>query len=151
MSKRISLAGKYPHLALIVDDSDFERLSRYKWHYSNGYAKVKRPGGKNVYAHHMVIGRQPGKDIDHINRDRLDVRAANLRFLSHGENAVNGKLRSNNRSGHRGVSWYEPYGKWRVAIHVNGRMKNFGYFASKYAAIAAAEAAYDSLYPGVVA
>jgi len=50
----------------------------------------------------MYTGRDPGKlVVDHINRDRSDNRACNLRAISHSENNLNRKCYG--ASGHRGV------------------------------------------------
>lgn len=66
---------------------------------------------------HAVINKTPkGYDTDHINRNRLDNRRANLRTVTHQENLYNNPLRPNNKSGHAGITWHKPNSQWRVKV-----------------------------------
>jgi hypothetical protein len=42
-----------------------------------------------------------------------------------------------NTSGHRGVSWYKPYEKWKASICVMGQRVFLGHFKNKKKAITA--------------
>lgn len=70
--------------------------------------------------------------IDHISKDRLDNRKSNLRTVSKSQNSLNTKLRKDNKSGCRGISWDKERNKWFVRIAVNrknialGRYKDIG-------------------------
>ena len=44
-----------------------------------------------------------GVQVDHINGDPLDNRKENLRICMHSENCRNRKVRSDSRSGYKGV------------------------------------------------
>ena len=78
-------AGKYAE----VDAEDYVRLNRYKWFLRNTYA-VAVVDGCTVRMHRMVMNEDdPRVVIDHMNRDRLDNRASNLRRLTPIENANN--------------------------------------------------------------
>jgi len=73
----------------IVDDSDFCIVSQYRWYLNNGYA-VSRIKGIATYMHVFLIGKAPGcHHIDHINRNKLDNRRANLRIVTAAENLRN--------------------------------------------------------------
>ena len=74
------------------------------------------------------MGKKAGYEIDHINRDVLDNRKTNLRFVTHSQNIINAKIQSNNKSGHKGVSWAKHMNKWRAQIKDNGKTKHLGYF-----------------------
>lgn len=83
-----------------VDDEDYERLCGYKYSFSNhGYARrYCKERSKNVRTstcilmHHEIIGIPPvGLMVDHINRDRLDNRKSNLRFVTRKQNNANRK------------------------------------------------------------
>lgn len=86
-----------------------------------------------------VFGDWPRDQIDHINRDRSDNRLENLRLASVSDNACNGRLRSTNTSGFRGVSLIKKNTKrpWLAQIVKDGRQYGLGYYATK-------EEAYDA-------
>jgi len=80
--------------------------------------------------------------VDHINGDKSDNRALNLRPTNHAENARN---RWYHRSNQAGVVWYKPSRKWRSQIWAEGKNKCLGYFSCVDDAIkarVAAEATY---------
>lgn len=57
------------------------------------------------------------KIIDHINtHDHLDNRKCNLRRTDYSTNAINIKLKSNNTSGYRNISYDKSKDKWIVKI-----------------------------------
>ncbi len=84
-----------------IDESDFSMLCAHKWYFSQGYATTNRHrlgcGRKdtdrniNVAMHRMLMGPppRPGLCVDHINRDRLDNRRDNLRWVTSTQNARN--------------------------------------------------------------
>jgi hypothetical protein len=73
-------------------DATFKDLvAAWTWRKVSGYAaSVQRHGGKHrtVYLHRVVAGADhgDGSDVDHINHDKLDNRAVNLRRVTHAEN-----------------------------------------------------------------
>ncbi len=76
------------------------------------------------------------KNVDHINRDRLDNDIDNLRWATSKENGQNASIKINNTSGTTGVIWKKKAKKWQVQISVNGKRKSGGYFDNKNEAIA---------------
>lgn len=129
----------------IVDDSDYGELSRYRWHYSNGYARrcIKNGGrGKALKMHRQIIKVPSGYQIDHINHNKLDNRRENLRICTAGENQRNRLITTSNRSGYKGVCWSKDSHKWQAQIKVNRKMTYLGMFSDvKDAAIAYNQAA----------
>ena len=87
--KKISL-GNGSHC--LVDDEDFEYLNQFRWYKAGrGYA-VGRMGTRKVFKMHRIISKAPdGKEVDHINRNKLDNRKENLRIVTHIENMQNMK------------------------------------------------------------
>jgi len=72
------------HVAL-VDDADFDWLSRSKWHCSNdGYAV-----SGVVVMHRLIMDAPDGMEVDHIDRNKLNNRRSNLRVCTHAENMRN--------------------------------------------------------------
>jgi len=98
-----------------IDIEDVEKVSAYRWVMAHGYVKKNRP---SEYLHQFLIGKQTGYVNDHINRDPLDNRKSNLRFLKHSENLCNRGLPQNNTSGYKGVSFSNKRGKWCSFIHL---------------------------------
>ena len=78
--------------------------------------------GKNWFIHRLVFLMQHGympKIVDHINGNTKDNRIENLREANDCENAHNAKLRVNNVSGVKGVSWNKDREKWVVRVNHN--------------------------------
>ena len=100
--------------------------------HSRGYLYVVIEG-KLVLAHRAawiaVHGEIPkAMVIDHINREKIDNRIANLRAVSQSNNTANAKLSSVNTSGYRGVS--KRGSKWQAYINLDGKRKHLGYYES---------------------
>ena len=79
---------------VIVDTEDLPRILEYRWFLGNhGYATSRR---LNNTLHSFLMGKRPeGKrDIDHINRNKLDNRKTNLRFASRQLNELNKDCKS---------------------------------------------------------
>lgn len=125
-------------LRVIVDDIDSD-LAEISWSlHSYGYAvrtvKYNDGSGASVYLHRTVLERKlgrnlnPGEKVDHSNRNKRDNRRSNLRLATQSQNIFNGKLRTNNSSGHTGVSWFKRTSSWKVRIVVNYADIHLGYF-----------------------
>jgi hypothetical protein len=69
--------------------------------------------------------------VDHINRDSLDNRRANLRLATRSQNNMNRSGRKGASSKYKGVSWYKSRKRWRAMIKVEGKRKSLGYFESE--------------------
>lgn len=101
---------------------------------SDGY-RISAIFGRYIRAHRAAWaihhGEWPSGEIDHINGVRDDNRLINIRDCKHHENMRNGLIRSNNKSGFKGVSWDEEAGKWRAQICYAGKKKSLGRFCSE--------------------
>ncbi|MFC7799198.1 HNH endonuclease [Bacillus subtilis] len=111
----------------LVDDSDFEELSKYKWsktrkdHRRTEYARtnIKIAGMyKTRSMHRLILGLSTADRIivDHINGNGLDNRRVNLRLANYSDNAANVKLNKNNTSGYKGVNYRRERSLWRTEI-----------------------------------
>jgi hypothetical protein len=118
----------------MVDEADFAELSRHRWHLSDtGYAcrwVGPRKARKRVRMHRFVLGDALGMtdQVDHLNRDRLDNRRANLRPVAlDGFNKQNVPARAGSTSQHRGVSYDRTRQKWVAQAKCAGKrlMKRF--------------------------
>lgn len=121
-----------------IDESDYEAVSRYSWHIGDGgYPHTMRgqgapgPNGRwPIRLHEFLLGPAgSGLVWDHRNRSPLDNRRENLRRVTQMINARNSRLRSNNRSGVKGVSWNVERRRWVAYITPRpGKMLNLGRF-----------------------
>ena len=122
-----------------IVDKEFSYLDKYYWYCSNGYAinnKLER-------MHHKIIGKPKiGFEVDHKNRDRLDNRLCNLRFVTSQQNSMNVSTHRDNVAGYKGV--FKNHYKWSARIKVNSKQIRLGEYATtKEAALAYNKAAIE--------
>lgn len=122
-------------MAALVDDDDFERLSKFNWHYTTkGYAVRKSSvvgDLSQVFMHREILNCPKGKFVDHVNRNKLDNRKENLRIADAKQNGANRDLLSNNSSGYIGVSYNKKMKKWSASTRVNCKQKHLGFYETK--------------------
>ena len=98
----------------------------------NGYLAIKLFG--RPYLEHRLIwlwhGNELDGDIDHIDGNPLNNKIENLRTASHSENMRNAKMRSDNKSGVKGVSWCKTKRKWKVQLWFGSRQQYLGRYDS---------------------
>lgn len=83
----------------------------------------------------LIHDRWPAAQIDHINCDPSDNRPCNLREATPAENSRNQRIRSNNKSGYKGVFFLR--GRWMASIRLDGKHKYLGIFDTAEEASAA--------------
>ena len=74
--------------------------------------------------------------IDHKNLDPGDNRWSNLREASHSQNCANKRVRTDSRSGIKGVKQDSRTGRWRADICVRGKSFCLGHRATQEEAAA---------------
>lgn len=119
----------------IVDDCDFERLSKFKWQsftrgkctYARRSVKVKRET-KNFSMHNEILGL---KNIDHIDGNGLNNKRDNMRPCSHVENMRNRRKHIFKTSKFKGVAWKKTHQKFESYIRMAGTLIPLGYFDSQ--------------------
>lgn len=135
MKKILLSQGRYA----LVDDEDFEELSRYNWSYYKNHNvsyAIRRalrtenmtPTRKTIHMHRVVLGAKEGQQVDHINGNGLDNRRSNLRICTHAENMRNRGKQVNNTSGFKGVVFHNQRNKWQARMRLNGKIHSFGLF-----------------------
>lgn len=77
-----------------------------------------------VWCHHH--GCWPDGGLDHRDGDPSNNKIINLRLATPTQNMFNSKIRADNTSGHKGVSWSKQWNKWVVYIDVNGTRLTLG-------------------------
>jgi len=115
-------------LHAIVDAADYEWLSQYKWFlWGAGYAARRVPGGV-LLMHREITQAPPGRDVDHINGNRLDNRRSNLRICTRAENLRNTPKRQGCLSLYKGVSSNHRHKNWFAQIWFEGDNIRLGTF-----------------------
>jgi hypothetical protein len=105
---RIPLRNKYKIIVeySIVDEDDYDKVMKHKWHLTNGgYARGKIKD-KMLFLHHFVFKKPKNKYvIDHLNGDKLDNQNNNIDEVSSSVNNQNKpKKKGNHTSIYKGVS-----------------------------------------------
>jgi hypothetical protein len=140
---------------VIVDAQDFPELSKYVWWADHSYGSYrvirlvnKDRGHTALQIHRQIMEKENtnfekevytrlrGNDnkelklvVDHINRNSLDNRRANLRLATHLENARNRiKINKKCSSKYKGVCWSKHHKKWQAAINFKRKSIHLGYF-----------------------
>ena len=135
----------------VLDREDWAWAKEHKWHAtSRGYAaRNARPGEeKNSFLHREIalhmFGEEAlkGKEVDHIDRNRLNNSRQNLRLATHKQNARNRSKTKTNTSGVTGVSWDKSSQKWRAKLG----SKHLGFFATRKGAAEARKQAERELF-----
>lgn len=118
----------------LVDDTDYDLLSQWKWTASVGpytvYAYRKSGPSEcqqNILMHRVILQARLGARIDHWDGNGLHNWRGNLRFCTPRQNMLNQRIRSDNTSGYRGVGWQKRERRWRVKLFG----KTVGYFKAK--------------------
>lgn len=139
-------------LIAVVDDKDYERLSKHKWCACKGYGFRRLPAvnGKRqgVWMHREILGLDPANPLrgDHRDGNGLNNRRYNLRVSTPAQNARNSRNRTNNTSGFKGVTLRKDTGRWKATIETAGVTHHLGYHATPEAAHEAYCAAANKLF-----
>ena len=146
---RLALScGQY----VIVDDDDLPLLTSHQWfakpaHGGKFYAMRRAPGNVSLYMHRVLMNAPAGVEVDHINRDPLDNRRANLRLCTRNQNAWNARARQKGLRpeaiGLRGVMLDPQNGRplWRARVKANGER----YYGKRRATALQAAFDYDEI------
>lgn len=124
-------------LKTLVDDEDFEELSKFTWYsvehagciYAQRTLNVKT--GKLYKSYAVLMHRQilrPEGIIDHKDGNGLNNQRSNLRKCTHQQNMFNRKARKNSSSKYKGASRIKKTGKWLAVINVGNEHHRLGLF-----------------------
>lgn len=117
----------------IIDDVDYENVSRYHWILHDGYAQ-SRQGKNTIHMGRLILNCPVGMEVDHINHDKLDNRRANLRIVTRSQNCANRRSFKNATSQYKGVSWNKQTHCWMANIKKDGEQFYLGMFDDEIAA-----------------
>jgi len=126
----------------LVDDEDFERLSKFKWNVAvtkctyrvKIYAKRKEKVlGKytTIRMHRFILGCSG--HVDHKDGDGLNNQRGNLRPATRMQNGANRKKSTAECSSRwKGVCWRKDLQKWNAYIYFNKQRRHLGHFADEF-------------------
>ena len=128
----------------LVDDSDFEYLSQWKWHLSKRRSKhyaARNRSKRELEGPHLILMHREvcaGPMVDHRDGNGLNNQRDNLRTCTNSQNLHNRGAQTNNTSGVKGVCWDKANNKWLGQLRVAGKNIKIGRFDT----IEEAESAY---------
>ena len=118
----------------IVDDEDYERVSKYKWRAAWGgycYYAVHMfwNEGKRyeIRMHRFILNAPDGKLVDHIDYDGLNNRIYNIRICSHSQSQYHRRSHGGT-SKFKGVSLNKINNKWQAQIKHNRKSMWIGQY-----------------------
>lgn len=122
----------------LVDDLDYEWLSRHSWHLdTGGYAVRSFKDGKKVRGakmHREILKAPTHLQVDHIDHNKLNNQRANLRLVTASENKQNTRgARSDSGTGVRGVIFRPqlvPERPYIARLFTKGKWIHLGCFAT---------------------
>lgn len=131
----------------VIDASDVHLVEGRNWYAmpsrrANGDLRAvyaaSRGGKGTVLLHRVITDAAIGAVVDHLDGDGRNNTRANLRVCTPGQNAWNARLRVDNKSGAKGVTFCKRTGKWIAHIAKDGKKKYLGRFET----VAVASRAY---------
>jgi hypothetical protein len=128
----------------LVDDEDYESLSRFQWRLmegSDGVFYARRSDGHSaVLMHREIMKPQASELVDHRDLDGLNNQRSNLRLCTRQQNAQNARKYGDWRySRYKGVTWSSN--RWQAAIQARGKRIHLGCFLTQREAAIAYNAA----------
>lgn len=125
------------HKLIKLDKEDRYLLKEHSWRLdSHGYP-VCRYKNKYVRIHGLILPKKEGFMVDHINRNILDNRRCNLRYVTRQQNVMNSSMRKDNTSGYKGIFWFKRNKKWQASIGFQKKSIHLGFFLTKEEAASA--------------
>ena len=95
-----------------------------------GYIQI-RLDEEFYQAHRIIFAMHHGfmpEFIDHIDGNPSNNLIENLRECNLSQNQYNSKLRTDNKSGIKGICWNKKADKWQVLLQIKGKNKYFGLY-----------------------
>lgn len=114
----------------IVDEEDYDKVSKYSWHYSRGYARGY-VNGEHILMHKFILDKpfNLGLLTDHIDRNKLNNSRKNIRDVTDQQNKQNKvKQKGEYTSPYIGVHWSKDHRKWKALIMFKGKGIHLGYY-----------------------
>lgn len=128
---QIPIQSKHGLKQLIIDDEDYDLLSKFRFHVQKGTRTFYAFTSNGIAVHKLIINSD---FVDHINGNGMDNTRSNLRPCTRDQNNRNIKMSKNNKSGYKGVSFEKSRKKYVARICVNYKNIVIGRFETPKAA-----------------
>jgi len=115
----------------LIDKEDYDKVKDYGW-YSNynkntqSFYAMTETDKKGIRMHRHLLNNPKGFDVDHIDHNTLNNRRRNLRLCTNSQNIMNSKIRSDNSTGFRGVSFNKKTKKYIARIMIDKKTITIG-------------------------
>jgi hypothetical protein len=142
----------------LVDDADYPLLSEFCWCYRperngrQGYAvRHRQVNGKDrlCYLHREILPAPEGHETIFLNHDRLDCRRENLKVVSKEEARRHHRVRSDSKSGIKGVRYNPENDTWSAYVYRHRHCYHVGTYPTQEQAVAAYESELARENPGL--
>jgi hypothetical protein len=114
----------------LVDEDDYEKVMKYKWCISKGYASgyVEK---RRIRLHHFILNKpELNNIIDHKDEDKLNNKKLNIheRTFNYNSHNVSKKITEKNTSKFKGVNYRKDNKKYCAKVTINKKTLHLGYF-----------------------
>jgi len=135
---------------IILDDGDFEQLSKMRWTIGKGYAfrmiAITKWTSVRKELVDYILPPIAGMERDHINGNKLDNRRSNLRYCTHSQNMYNRKTKRGKHNLYIGVRKSTTQGKWIASVAVGRHQKYIGTYSTEVEAAKARDYVASQLH-----
>ena len=122
------------------DLEDYDKIKDYTWYLDDsGYVRTnifdfEQNRRSHMFMHNLIMNLQNDNSqiADHIGgvATTNDNRKSNLRIVTKSQNNINQRIRKDNTSGFKGISYNKQLDKWRVRIQKDGKRIYIGDYNS---------------------
>ena len=129
----------YPFQSVLVDDCDYDRVSRHKWYYNSTNNSInsilyndKWQAIGSISLSRFILNISDSDIlVDHRDRNIFNNTQENLRPCDRSQNGANRTKLSSNTSGYKGVYFNKIRQKWQASIMINKKQITLGRFNNK--------------------
>lgn len=123
-------------MAALVDDADFDELSRFKWHAvpsGNSFAATRGQWDGHrilhVFMHRQIMQAEPDRWVDHKDGNALNNQRDNLRFATRRQNRANSRRNTTKTVPFKGVFFHKRINRYGAQLWRAGKSYWLGYFS----------------------
>ncbi len=139
MRQLIIKSPKYGDYTVLVDDEDYNNVSKHKWCLQKakyGFYAARYDKMVYLFMHRVILNALNGEICDHVDGNGLNNQKDNLRKCTVSENNRNSKIRKHNSANYKGIE-LQKSGKYHVRITLNKNRISVGTFDTELQAAAA--------------